>query len=119
MNINAINDTTGETVTVTPVALQDIPGYDEYSALSIHDLTTGSPLYLDQSRQWHLLPSDEGYGISDAEHVTEIYGEEESVWEREADEALDWYGFKLGRYVCRFDFTVDGYHYDGYMLEAA
>ena len=43
MDIKAISDSTNETIEVTPVALQDIPGYSDYSALAIFDAKTGSP----------------------------------------------------------------------------
>lgn len=100
-----------------PVALQDIPGYSDYSALAIFDAKTGSPLYQDYSYDWRLLPAEEGYDTEDAETIHDIYGEDEDSWETAANKGLEDYGLKLGKFVDTFDFEVAGRRYDGYMLE--
>lgn len=117
MDIKAISDSTNETIEVTPVALQDIPGYSDYSALAIFDAKTGSPLYQDYSYDWRLLPVEEGYDTEDAETIHDIYGEDEDSWETAANKGLEDYGLKLGKFVDTFDFEVAGRRYDGYMLE--
>lgn len=117
MDIKAISDSTNETIEVTPVALQDIPGYSDYSALAIFDAKTGSPLYQDYSYDWRLLPAEEGYDTEDAETIHDIYGEDEDSWETAANKGLEDYGLKLGKFVDTFDFEVAGRRYDGYMLD--
>ncbi|MCB6559789.1 hypothetical protein LI158_07505 [Bifidobacterium longum] len=99
MDIKAISDSTNETIEVTPVALQDIPGYSDYSALAIFDAKTGSPLYQDYSYDWRLLPAEEGYDTEDAETIHDIYGEDEDSWETAANKGLEDYGLKLGKFV--------------------
>lgn len=50
-----------------------------------YDARTGSPIYYDGSTyrngDWHLAPASEGFDTTDAETITDVYGEDEIEWE--------------------------------------
>lgn len=90
--------TTGAAVIVRPIAVRR-PNC-AYEMLLIADETTGRGVWFDTNdREWHInLQGVDGNLMQEAEVVEDVCGENEEEWEELANELLDAYGLKLGRF---------------------
>lgn len=117
MKTTAIDYETKTPQEVDLCVIQDVPGYPEYSVLAVFDAITGFPVYWDTTSDSWSIVTDDDWGLDDSEIITDVYGEDENEWKESADSKLEQFGVKLGSYVDKFSFTIDGWNYDGYMLE--
>ncbi|NMN02764.1 hypothetical protein [Bifidobacterium panos] len=109
--ITAVKDSDNTITTVEPFA--DNTG--DWYKLRLLDANTGLPLYW-MHGQFH-LEDDEPRNCDCETNTSPLAAEDETQYERLANEWLDDYGLKLGEYVRKTDWhAFDGYPCEGYRL---
>ena len=83
---------TGKKIVVKPVAVYADQSYD---TLLIVDANTGKGMWYGFDAQWY-TDTEYDYSNRNAEHIEEVFGENEEEWEAAANEKLEWYGLKFG-----------------------